>query len=205
MDPEKIRASDADRERVADRLREALAEGRLDQSEHEERLDELYRAKTIGELAEVTRDLPAPGAGEPGPLDLSSPEARQLAASGQGRENIVAVFGGADRKGRWLVEPRTNASTMFGGISLDLREAVLSQREVTIQCAVLCGGVDIIVPPGVRVVNNTTAIFGGTSLHGTDAVVDPNAPVVRLTGTCLFGGIDVKAKSPKRKKGKSGK
>src|SRR5690606_23189227 len=67
MDPEKIRASDADRERVADRLREALAEGRLDQSEHEERLDELYRAKTIGELAEVTRDLPAPGAGEPGP------------------------------------------------------------------------------------------------------------------------------------------
>ncbi|WP_017595382.1 DUF1707 SHOCT-like domain-containing protein [Nocardiopsis potens] len=205
MDPEKMRASDADRERVADRLREALAEGRLDQAEHEERLDELYRAKTVGELALVTQDLPAaePGGHGQEPASLSTDEARRLAASGQGRENIVAVFGGAERKGRWLVEPRTNASTMFGGISLDLREAVLSQREVTIQCAVLFGGVDIIVPPGVRVVNNTTAIFGGTSLHGTDAVVDPNAPVVRLTGTCLFGGIDAKAKSPKRKKGES--
>ncbi|GAB3500774.1 DUF1707 SHOCT-like domain-containing protein [Nocardiopsis coralliicola] len=195
--PETFRASDADREGVAERLREALAEGRLDPAEHEERIDQLYRAKTIGQLAEITRDLPAAGdAGRP----LSTPEAEQLAATGQGRENIVAVFGGADRKGRWLAEPRTNVSAMFGGVSLDFREAVLSQREVTVQCAVLFGGVDLIVPPGVRVVNNTTAIFGGTSLHGADSVVEPSAPVIRLTGTCLFGGIDVKVKPPKRKK-----
>ncbi len=214
MQPEHIRASDADRDQVAERLREALAEGRLTPVEHEERLDTLYRAKTIGELAPIVSDLPSTGAPGPVPgyggtdrpdgMEILGSDARDLAGQSKGSENLVAVFGGAERRGRWLVEPRTNVSVLCGGVELDLREAVLSQREVTIQCAVLFGGVDIIVPPGVRVVNNTTAIFGGTSLHGTDAVVDPNAPVVRLTGTCLFGGIDVKAKSPKRKKGKSG-
>jgi hypothetical protein len=204
MDSDHMRASDADRDRVAERLREAMAEGRLTQDEHEERLDALYRAKTIGELAPLTHDLPlsgtAPAPGAPVGMTVSTDEARSLAAGSTGRENIVAVFGGAERTGRWLVEPRTNASVLFGGIELDFREAVLTQREVTVQCAVIFGGVDITVPHGVRVVNNTTAILGGTSLHGTDTVTDPNAPTIRLTGTCMFGGIEVKAKGPKKKK-----
>jgi hypothetical protein len=62
------------------------------------------------------------------------------------------------------------------------------------------GGVDIVVPHGVRVINNTSGILGGADLHGTDQLTDPNAPVVRLTGTCMLGGVDVKAKGPKRKK-----
>ncbi|MFD0774648.1 DUF1707 domain-containing protein [Streptomonospora algeriensis] len=204
MEPDHIRASDADRDRVAERLREAAAEGRLTQTEHEERVDALYRAKTVGELAEITHDLPATGNADGDrdgmPMSAATEEARRLAAQSTGRENIVAVFGGAERKGRWLVEPRTNVSVLCGGVELDLREAVLSQREVTIQCAVVCGGLEIIVPHGVRVVNNTAGILGGTSLHGTDSVTDPNHPVIRLTGTCMLGGIEVKAKRPKRKR-----
>ncbi|WP_431872787.1 DUF1707 SHOCT-like domain-containing protein [Nocardiopsis eucommiae] len=212
MQPEHIRASDADRDQVAERLREALAEGRLSPVEHEERLDTLYRAKTIGELAPITSDLPGPGGvAHPGftSLDRSDPdsgmeilgsEARDLAGQSKGSENLVAVFGGCERRGRWLVEPRTNVSVLCGGVELDLREAVLSQHEVTIQVAVIMGGVDITVPHGVRVINNTSAILGGTDLHGTDQVTDPNAPVVRLTGTCMLGGVDVKAKKVKKKR-----
>lgn len=207
MEPEHIRASDADRDRVSERLREAVAEGRLTQGEHEDRIDALYRAKTVGELAEITHDLPAqrdPGeAGqEAAGMAATTEEARRIAAESTGKENIVAVFGGAERKGRWLVEPRTNVSVLCGGVELDLRDAVLSQREVTIQCAVVLGGLEIIVPHGVRVVNNTAGILGGTSLHGTDAVTDPNHPVIRLTGTCMLGGVEVKAKRPKRKRKK---
>ncbi|MBV2363860.1 DUF1707 SHOCT-like domain-containing protein [Streptomonospora nanhaiensis] len=205
MEPEHIRASDADRDRVIERLREAVAEGRLTPEEHEERLDTLYRAKTVGELAAVTRDLPAERGTGPFPtqgMEVSSDEARRMAAQGEGRENIVAVFGGAERKGRWLVEARTNVSVLCGGVELDLREAVLSQREVTIQCAVVLGGLEITVPHGVRVVNNTSGILGGCSLHGTDEVTDPNHPVIRLTGTCMLGGIEVKVKKPKRRKKK---
>lgn len=206
MEPEQMRASDADRDKVAELLREALAEGRITHDEHEERLDVLYRAKTIGELAPLTQDLPAPGHasrefGSPGRgIPIASEEALDLAQQSTGSENLVAVFGGVERKGRWLVEPRTNVSVLFGGVDLDLREAVLSRREITVQCAVIFGGLDIIVPHGVRVVNTTSAIFGGADLHGTDQITEPNAPTIRLTGTCMFGGISVKAKAPKRRR-----
>jgi hypothetical protein len=54
-----LRASDADREATADRLRQHHIDGRLDQDEFQARLDRCYDAKTVGELAELTRDLPA--------------------------------------------------------------------------------------------------------------------------------------------------
>ncbi|HTX13004.1 MAG TPA: DUF1707 domain-containing protein [Solirubrobacteraceae bacterium] len=53
-----LRASDADREATADRLRQHHTDGRLDQDEFQERLDKCFAAKTVGELAELTRDLP---------------------------------------------------------------------------------------------------------------------------------------------------
>ncbi len=53
-----LRASDADRDATADRLRQHHTDGRLDQEEFQERLDKCFAAKTVGELAEVTRDLP---------------------------------------------------------------------------------------------------------------------------------------------------
>jgi len=54
------RASDADREATADRLRVAAGEGRLTAEELEERLTHAYVAKTLGELATITADLPGP-------------------------------------------------------------------------------------------------------------------------------------------------
>jgi Domain of unknown function (DUF1707) len=53
-----LRASDADREAMADRLRKHHTDGRLDQDEFQERLERCFAAKTVGELAELTRDLP---------------------------------------------------------------------------------------------------------------------------------------------------
>lgn len=54
------RASDADRETVAGDLRDAFSEGRLDYEEYESRLDEVWQAKTYGELDRLTADLPQP-------------------------------------------------------------------------------------------------------------------------------------------------
>lgn len=63
-----LRAGDADRQRVADRLRQALDEGRLTVLEYDERLRAAYAALTYGELTEVTSDLPAPA-----PASASTP------------------------------------------------------------------------------------------------------------------------------------
>lgn len=53
-----LRASDADRERVAAALREHCAVGRLTMAELDERLGQAYAARTLGDLAAVTHDLP---------------------------------------------------------------------------------------------------------------------------------------------------
>ena len=57
-----LRVSDADRERVAERLRTAAGEGRLTADELEERLERAFGARTAGELEPLTADLPAPRA-----------------------------------------------------------------------------------------------------------------------------------------------
>ncbi|MCW2913668.1 MAG: hypothetical protein JWN52_1736 [Actinomycetia bacterium] len=196
-DPSRLRASDTDRDQAADHLREALAEGRLTPEEHAERIELVYSAKTYAELAPVLEDLPvAPTAGQ-APTVQAGPN---LPAPAHEAASIVAIFGGAERKGRWLVEPHTNVFTLFGGVELDFREAVLSQREVTVNITCIFGGVDIKVPPGVRVIDSGMAIFGGRSIAGGDPD-DPNAPVIRLTGFTLFGGVDVKRRPPKGEQG----
>ena len=64
MSRSEMRASDADRDRIADILRDALAEGRLTAEEHAERVEGVLQAKTVGELQPFVRDLPAAGASQ---------------------------------------------------------------------------------------------------------------------------------------------
>jgi hypothetical protein len=198
-DPSRFRASDADRDQAADQLREALAEGRLTPEEHAERIELVYSAKTYAELAPALEDLPA----GPGTSPTISVQ-QDLPVPARDQAGIVAIFGGAERKGRWLVEPHTNVFTLFGGVDLDFHEAVLTQREVTLNITCVFGGVDIKVPPGVRVIDSGMAIFGGRSIAGGDPD-DPNAPVIRLTGLTLFGGVDVKRKPPKSERADLGR
>jgi hypothetical protein len=181
-----LRASDADRDRVADLLGTALAEGRLSAEEHHERLDALYEAKTYDELERLTEDLPVADVRK---ISLS----KELPPPVRQSPNLLAVFSGVERKGRWLADPQTTVTCVFGGIELDFREAVLPQREIVISVTCVFGGLNITVPPGVRVESSIMAIFGGVDNPGNDTL-DPNAPVIRLTGFLLFGGVEIKRK-----------
>ncbi|MEO3783500.1 DUF1707 domain-containing protein [Actinocorallia sp. B10E7] len=181
-----LRASDADRDRVAEILGDALSEGRLTPEEHSERLDRLYAAKTYAELEPLTGDLPRPK------VSLSKEEP-SLPPPVRGSSDIQCFFGAAERKGRWLVEPVTTVNCVFGGVDLDYRTAVLTQREVVVNVSCIFGAVDVVVPPGVRVESNASAIFGAVDDPGNDTV-DPHAPVIRFTGFILFGALTVKRK-----------
>lgn len=192
-----VRASDADRDRVADILREALAEGRLDAEEHSERLDALYAAKTMGQLEPLVRDLPqSAGRTVPRPAPVVDD------APGEGcgsTDNAIAIFSGATRRGRWRIGRKTNAFACFGGVDIDLTEAVFEQREIVINATAIFGGVDIRVPENVTLRGRGTGIFGGFDVHSFDSP-DPDAPVVVVKGAALFGGVSAKPKRGKRVK-----
>lgn len=193
-EPHEIRASNADRERVAKILHDAMAEGRLTVGELEERLDQVYAAKTIGELQPLTRDLPVQ-AMPVQPRAVAAPDDR---VGGRGTSSAaVAVMSGAERKGRWTVPPTFTAFALMGGVDLDLTEARFEDRETTIQAFALMGGIDIIVPDDITVHVTGIGFMGAFEDHAR-IEGPPGAPVVKVTGFAMMGGVDVKR--PKRKK-----
>jgi hypothetical protein len=203
MDPQgsneisRLRASDGDRDSAASVINNALAEGRLTAEEHSDRLDAIYAAKTHADIVPIVDDLP-------GRATAQAPAAASGAVTqARPRSRIMAIFGGATRKGSWHAEPFTEILTVFGGAEIDLREAVLPGREITIKATCVFGGIEIVVPPEMRVVDSGSAIFGGRDISG-DSVESarPDAPVLYLTGHCVFGGVDVKRKDRKQGNGK---
>lgn len=200
-----VRASDADRDRVADILREALAEGRLNAEEHAERLDAVYAAKTTGELEPLLRDLPAGrrGSGERfGDSGALAREPGRAAApwpptGGSQQENVVGIFSGATREGRWRVPGKIEATAIFGGVDIDLTEAIFEQQHVVINATAIFGGVQLKVPENVTLQQKGTGIFGGFDVKATESS-DPGAPVVLVKGAAIFGGVEAKVKKGKR-------
>ncbi|MBB6174142.1 hypothetical protein HNR23_004202 [Nocardiopsis mwathae] len=193
-----MRASDADRDRAAQVLAQAMTEGRLGHEEHGERLDAVYRAKTMAELTPITADLPG-GTAAAAPTPASAPPRpasqadADLIASATGSENIVAVLSSAERKGRWLVEPRTNVSVLLGSVELDMRTALLSRNRVVVQCSTTLGGVTLIVPHGVAIENHVNGTLGGVGVEKGRPEPAEGAPTVVVTGHVLLGGIEIKS------------
>ena len=67
-----------------------------------------------------------------------------------------------------------------------------------LRATTVLGGLEIIVPPEMRVVDNGTAILGGREIVGDSAEASsPDAPVLRIEGTCVLGGVEVKRKARK--------
>src|SRR3954447_21008191 len=151
LDPLRMRISDADRNRVAEILREAAGDGRIDFTELDQRLDATYAAKTYAELVPITHDL-APAVPAAAPL-----------VPGVESERAVAILGGVERRGAWVVPEHFSVFCLMGGADLDLREATFAAREGTITVNTFRGGANIVVNPSTRVVVHGVGIMGGYS------------------------------------------
>ncbi|MEU8245339.1 DUF1707 domain-containing protein [Nonomuraea sp. NPDC048916] len=176
--PHELRASDDDRERIAQVLQDAHADGRITLEELEDRLGIVYAARTLGELAEVTVDLlPA----EQQPLNLD------------GRP-VSAFFKQEQRGGRWVVPAELDVTAMFGTTKLDLRDAILQNRRIVINATLVFGGLEIQVPADLEVIR----VAKGKTVRLTKQPTEPGAPVVEVRTTNFAG--DVKVKEPPRRK-----
>lgn len=199
---DRLRASDEDRDRVAAVIHGALGEGRLTIAEVDDRLAQVYRAKTLGELKPITQDLPGHSLVHPEPASLDRPDDGRAqhppatVVGGPVSGSAIAVFGGVQRKGVWTVPENLALTTVFGGADLDMTEAAFAARHITVKVFALFGGAQITVPPGVEVINDVTAIFGGVDNKATQAT-PAGAPTIRVKGFAMFGGLDIRpAKYP---------
>ncbi len=192
-----LRVSDADRDQVAEVIREAAGQGRLTLDELDQRLDLAYAAKTYADLETVTRDLPAVGAAVPAPGAMGRfPDAR--IGGTPGSKISIAVMSEARRSGTWVVPSVYVAVAVMGSVVLDLREARFSEREVTIQAYALMGGVNVIVPEDIEVDVSGIAFMGGFD-HRASGPGAPGAPRVKIIGFAMMGGVDVRRKPPRKR------
>lgn len=190
-----LRASDADRDQVAALLGAAYAEGRLTHEEHDERLGQVLAARTFDDLIPLTADLVPL---DRTPVTLSSATPQFVVGQGGSTEpdRMVAVFGGVERRGRWRVRGRSQIIAVFGGVDLDLREADFDAPVVELSVQACFGGVDVKVPAGITVRNETVNIFGGTDVKNLGEPVE-GAPTLVIKGTVFFGGVSVKGPRPR--------
>jgi hypothetical protein len=200
-DPQHLRASDADRERVAETLREAAGDGRLTMDELDERLDAVYAAKTYAELVPITRDLPDAGGASyvPAPSRPAAGDVRQYGGEPTSH-TAAAILGGFSRKGDWVVPKTFNAFMLLGGGEIDLRDARFSEREVSIHVVAILGGCEITVPEDATVNVNGVGIMGAFEHSAQGSGTSSGGPVINISGVALMGGVDVKRKAPKKSK-----
>ncbi|MFF1560404.1 DUF1707 domain-containing protein [Streptomyces sp. NPDC058279] len=195
--PAGLRASDADRDRIAQLLADALAEGRLTAEEHSDRLDTLYAVKTVGELDVLVRDLPAAHAGAwlPATGAPPAPVVPVGGSVGAEAETVLAVCSSATRKGRWRPGALIRAVSVLGDVSLDLTEAVFEQRVTEINVSCVLGNVEIVVPENVTLRGYGGGVLGNFEVTDEGvAAADPQAPVVIVRGFALLGNIEARPK-----------
>ena len=197
-----LRASDADRDQVATVLSTAYAEGRLTREEHDERVERLMSAKTFDELIPITSDLVPMHA--PRQSDISPATTGDFTVDSTGANDApdwqVAVFGGVTRTGRWRVRRRIHSIALFGGMDLNLRDAIFEANTVEMSGFWCFGGLDIKVPAGIEVRDQTVGIFGGTDVRDVGDPL-PGAPTLIIKGATLFGGVSVRGPKAEKKKG----
>jgi hypothetical protein len=192
-DPARLRISDDERHQVAEILREAAGEGRLDLDELDQRLEATYAARTYADLVPITLDLPAhPHVRAVAQPDAASPDV----VPGPDRESHFAILSGLSRKGVWVVPRQMTILALMGGAELDLRHARFAAPEVVITINAFMGGAQVIVGPTTRVQMEGTGIMGGYSGPSglVDATLDPSSPVVRIKGVAIWGGVSVERK-----------
>lgn len=121
---------------------------------------------------------------------LNRDTAKRINELNKGKANgaICATFSGQDVKVDEKFEG-TTLDAIFGGVKLDLTKAVI-EKDCVINATSIFGGIDIVMPEGVKVKVKSTAIFGGVE-NKKDTTSDA-AYTIYVNAVCLFGGVDIK-------------
>jgi hypothetical protein len=179
---ESLRVSDAERDATIRALGEHAAVGRLTLDELEERAGRVLAAKTRGDLAALTADLPAEGP-EPVP-----------AREGRVRKPVrwmVAIMGGSHRRGRFRAVGSINAVAVMGGDEIDLREAEIEGGELTVKLFAFMGGANIYIPDSVEVEVGGFSFMGGNNEIGAARRPRPGAPLIKVRTYNVMGGATI--------------
>lgn len=185
---------DLEREQTVQLLCRHFALDHLTTQELESRLDAAYRAKSSDELRTLVAALPSVTIA---PYSGAAPTAASHAPSASGSGRVYSVFGSVKKRGDWEPAEHLRVLALFGELVLDFREARLSAGVTTVEVTAAFGTARIIVPPGLHVECDGSAILGEFT-QKTFLSADPRdeAPTLRIVGTAVMGQVVVRMRLP---------
>ncbi|GLR69283.1 LiaF domain-containing protein [Agaribacter marinus] len=187
------------REETIDTLIYNYSHAIISESAFERRLDVATVSTSHAEIIEQVKDLSPPKDDY-----IKQQQEKQFsinydANADEGDMNVVSILGGNERSGRWIVPSKINLVSIMGGSELDFTDAVFTSQKVTIRVFTLFGGSDIFVPENVNIISSAFCIAGGID-NKAPSIADKQAPVIRVEGLVLFGGLDIKIKTTIKEK-----
>lgn len=212
-----------EREDAVQRLCAAYARDQITTGELEARLERVYKSADRGQLLTVLEGLPAmqiARLGDNSPSGLSAPLASSAPSpndSGEsssaslrsptsayssgrglavGEKRYASMFSEIKKEGAWNPARKIDARCWFGSILFDLREAAIPADGIDIDIDVIAGDVKIILPPGLRADVDCSSFMGSVADKTKEGL--PGAPVIRVSGGAMMGGITVVTKAPRR-------
>ena len=183
------------REQKISELSQLFANDDLSLDELERRIERVYKAASVSELDAITSDLRAPVPATAPRADASSIAPVYAASNLPTRgTRILAIMSESKRTGRWLVPPRVEVVSFMADTKIDLTSAVLPPGGAEFHVRSIWAACKIIVPPGMRVINEMHAIMA--SVESKAEEMDPEGtihrgPTLRLTGTALMAEVKV--------------
>ena len=178
-----VLASDADRDRVVELLKERAADGTLTLDEFADRVGRALTARTRDDLDDLVADLRA--------------SAAVAVTRRPHRHSVVAVMAGAEVKGRWRCGNSVVAVAVMGGCHVDFRGAEIDADVVHVTAVAVMGGIDIVVPEGVEVAMGGLPVMGGRSMKVKDVPPVPGSPRIVVHAYPVMGGVTVRSR-PRR-------
>ena len=119
--------------------------------------------------------------------------AMAVSAGGSARE--LAIMSGVQRQGSWRVPKNLRVVAVMGGIDLDFRDAVFGPGVSEVNVTSVMAGVAVIVPPHLQVECSGVGILGNfEGMDQSTAEHDPNAPLLRITGTAVMGALEISSR-----------
>jgi hypothetical protein len=179
-----------ERERTIELLSQHFAHDNITLDELERRLEQVYRASSLPALRELTKDLPEETTATERRREVAVPE-----AFAPERDRIFSIMAETKRRGLWRVPRRLTIWSIMSDTRIDLTEAQLTSGVTEIKVRAIMAATKVIVPPGVRVVVQPSALMSAVQDDQEDQPpVGSGAPVVRITGPVIMSELKVKVR-----------
>lgn len=185
------------REQKITELSSHFANDDLTLEDLERRIERVYKAVSLAELDAITADLQSlPQAGAAGTVDkrLAPNASRAPGTYVPNSGRILSIMGESRRMGRWQVPQRLDVVSVMSDMKIDLTQAVMPAGIVEIDMRVVWAACKLVVPPGMRVINELHSIMASVHSKADDVAASSSgafAPTIRLTGLALMSEVKV--------------